>query len=339
MQSTVEWDLQKLVGLLIFKAQKLDLTTKPIFVLLVGLVFLFIWYCYQVGRTDQSHIIMSVGGQTPEGVAFTNGYLVCQSPDISAFSLHRDGLNRKLYSSLQDYAKRYSWAGMGRIHKGIREQSRYLSDRLAIQKPKIFSLPDMPSAPYFPRDAQRHDVEILERNYLIVLSEFENLQRDFSSGSVPKGWTVNATTSGGWYTYYLYNKGNCVPTNCRTCPRTYRILNTLRTFINGNVFGNACFSVLLPGTFLSGDYGPTNARLRCNLGLKIPQGCELVVGGEPQCWSEGCCLLVDDSFLHTTSHNGSFEDGPRVIFMVDLWHPNIAAAERQALDYIFAPGR
>lgn len=36
---------------------------------------------------------------------------------------------------------------------------------------------------------------------------------------------------------------------------------------------------------------------------------------------------------------GSAEDGPRVVFMVDLWHPNVAAAERQALDYIFTPGR
>lgn len=34
---------------------------------------------------------------------------------------------------------------------------------------------------------------------------------------------------------------------------------------------------------------------------------------------------------------GGPEDGQRVIFSVDLWHPNIAAAERQALDYIFSP--
>lgn len=39
-------------------------------------------------------------------------------------------------------------------------------------------------------------------------------------------------------------------------------------------------------------------------GLQTPPQCELVVGGEPQCWSEGHCLLVDDSFLHTVSHNG-----------------------------------
>lgn len=74
-------------------------------------------------------------------------------------------------------------------------------------------------------------------------------------------------------------------------------------------------------------------------GLRVPPSCELVVGGEPQCWSEGSCLLFDDSFLHRAFHEGGAEDGPRVVFMVDLWHPNVAAAERQALDYIFTPSR
>ncbi|KAF2979494.1 hypothetical protein EK904_008604 [Melospiza melodia maxima] len=73
--------------------------------------------------------------------------------------------------------------------------------------------------------------------------------------------------------------------------------------------------------------------------MKTPSNCELVVGGEPQCWAEGRCLLFDDSFLHTAFHEGAPEEGPRVVFMVDLWHPNVAAAERQALDFIFAPGR
>lgn len=39
-------------------------------------------------------------------------------------------------------------------------------------------------------------------------------------------------------------------------------------------------------------------------GLKTPSNCELVVGGEPQCWAEGRCLLFDDSFLHTAFHEG-----------------------------------
>lgn len=43
----------------------------------------------------------------------------------------------------------------------------------------------------------------------------------------------------------------------------------------------------------------------CSLaGLRVPPSCELVVGGEPQCWSEGSCLLFDDSFLHRAFHEG-----------------------------------
>ncbi|XP_006011394.1 aspartate beta-hydroxylase domain-containing protein 2-like [Latimeria chalumnae] len=337
MLDSIEWDLEKLVGLVILKVRNLDLNTKPVVAVLLGVVILFVWYCYRVG-SEQPQALISVSGQAQELPTCPNGYLVCQLPNGTRCP-HRDGSSKRLYQNLQEYAKRYSWSGMGRIHKGIREQTRYLGDRLTIQKPKVFFVPDLPSTPYFPRDAQRHDVEVLERNFPAILSEFENIHRDFGNGSLPKGWTANATGTGAWYTYYLYNKGVCLAPNCRSCPRTYRILSCLRTFINSNVFGNACFSVVSPGTFLPSNYGPTNARLRCHLGLKIPPACELVVGGEPQCWSEGYCLLVDDSFLHTISHNGPPEEGPRVIFMVDLWHPNVAAAERQALDFIFAPGR
>lgn len=47
-------------------------------------------------------------------------------------------------------------------------------------------------------------------------------------------------------------------------------------------------------------------------GLKTPSNCELVVGGEPQCWAEGRCLLFDDSFLHTAFHEGQCSAGPRL---------------------------
>ncbi|MBN3306912.1 SE6L1 protein, partial [Amia calva] len=219
---------------------------------------------------------------------------------------------------------------------------RYLSARPAsIQRPEVFFLPDLPSAPYFSREAQKHDVELLERNYPALLAEFHSVYRPPTGASptTPPGWKANSTPQGQWLTFYLVNQGVSVPQNCRRCPRTYRLLGSLRTFLGNNVFGNACFSLLAPGALISEHYGPTNVRLRCHLGVRVPPGCELVVGGEPQCWAEGNCLLFDDSFLHTAFHDGSAEDGPRVVFMVDLWHPNVAAAERQALDYIFSPGR
>ncbi|XP_069044473.1 aspartate beta-hydroxylase domain-containing protein 2 [Lepisosteus oculatus] len=338
----MQWDLESLVSLLLSRAPAPELGACSLTGLLWALLVLFLWYCYRVGVDGSGREQPVPSSGLPflalEAAAeeeLQAGYL---SPVLShaLFPGQAPGPGRRLYSALQDYAKRYSWAGMGRIHKGLREQGRLLTDRHAIQRPQVFCLPDVPSMPFFPRDAQRHDIEVLEASFPLILSEFRAVhQRGVDS---KLGWTCGGPGQPKGYSLFsLYRKGVCVASNCRACPRTYRALSSLRTFMSANVFGHAAFSLLNAGSSLGGGYGPTNIRLRCHLGLQIPAHCELVVGGEPQCWSEGHCLLVDDSFLHTISHNGSAEDGPRVIFTVDLWHPNVAAAERQALDYIFAP--
>ncbi|CAK7313992.1 Aspartate beta-hydroxylase domain-containing protein 2 [Vulpes lagopus] len=231
------------------------------------LLVLFVWYCYHVGR-EQPRPYASVNAlmQGADANGLQNGFVYCQSPECVRCA-HNEGLNQKLYHNLQEYAKRYSWSGMGRIHKGIREQGRYLNSRPSIQKPEVFFLPDLPTTPYFSRDAQKHDVELLERNFQTILCEFETLYKAFSNCSLPQGWKMNSTPSGEWVTFYLVNQGVCVPRNCRKCPRTYRLLGSLRTCIGNNVFGNACISVLSPGTVITEHYGPTNIRIRCHLGM------------------------------------------------------------------------
>ncbi|KFZ63963.1 Aspartate beta-hydroxylase domain-containing protein 2, partial [Podiceps cristatus] len=190
------------------------------------LLVLFVWYCYHVGR------------EQPRAYATVNALM--QSAEANGM---QNG-----------------------IHKGIREQGRYLNSRPSIQKPEVFFLPDLPTMPYFSRDAQKHDVELLERNFQTILCEFETLYKAFSNCSLPQGWKMNSTPSGEWFTFYLVNQGMCVPRNCRRCPRTYRLLGNLRTCIGNNVFGNACISVLSPGTVIAEHYGPTNIRIRCHLG-------------------------------------------------------------------------
>ncbi|KAL4658346.1 aspartate beta-hydroxylase domain-containing protein 2-like [Arapaima gigas] len=357
-----------------------ELGTQPFSGLLWTLLVLFLWYCYRVGsdppgagrthsgklkgsagracsgannqgsnptvgktaKSKAAGITMETGEEEEEedmDVGRRRGYL---TPVLghALFPPQAPAASRKLYSALQEYAKRYSWVGMGRIHKGLREQASNctlttarLSDHSSIQKPHLFFLPDVPSIPFFPRDAHRHDIEVLEASYPIILSEFQAVYQRGVDAKL--GWTCQSPK--GQAVFLLYSAGVCIAANCRLCPSTYRTLLSLRTFISSNTLGSAGFWVLGSGGSLGGCYGPTNARLRCHLGLQTPAQCELVVGGEPQCWSEGHCLLVDDSFLHTVSHNGTVEDGPRIIFSVDLWHPNVAAAERQALDYIFSP--
>ncbi|XP_054616569.1 aspartate beta-hydroxylase domain-containing protein 2 [Dunckerocampus dactyliophorus] len=333
--------------------------------LLWTLLLLFLWHCYRMG-SDLPLVAHAQGGKAGSrrsasgscaGRKYNDHYKLYNGdpkrPFISmepeedeelgrgyvtpvlshaVFPVHASAGARKLYSALQEYAKRYSWVGMGRIHKGLREQVR-LNDHSTIQKPHLFFLPDVPSVPFFPRDAHRHDIEVLEANYCAILGEFQAVYQRGTDSEV--GWTFMGPK--GQAVFPLYSAGECVAANCRSCPCTYRTLLSLRTFISSNSLGSAGFWLLGPGSTLGSSYGPTNARLRCHLGLQTPPLCELVVGGEPQCWSEGHCLLFDDSFLHTVSHKGPPEAGPRVILSVDLWHPNVAAAERQALDFMFSP--
>ncbi|XP_046904406.1 aspartate beta-hydroxylase domain-containing protein 2 [Hypomesus transpacificus] len=362
----MEWSLERVREMVAGGMQSMRECESSAFGTAMCLLLLFVWYCYRVGRehsssplrggysTEPSRVGGGAGvslspegggrgkGRQVSGVEEQNGFAYCQSTECFRCSHTGEGLNQRLYHSLQDYAKRYTWSGMGRVHKGVRDQGRYLTSRPTIQRPEVFFLPDLPSAPFFSRDAQKHDVELLERSFPALLAEFENIYQHppaRAGSALPPGWKTNTTPHGQWWTFYLVNQGTPLALNARRCPRAWRVLGQLRTFIANNVFGNACFSVLTPGALIAEHYGPTNVRVRCHLGLKVPPTCELVVGGEPQCWSEGSCLLFDDSFLHRAFHEGSPEDGPRVVFMVDLWHPNVAAAERQALDYIFTPGR
>uniref|UniRef100_A0A8C7I8J7 Aspartate beta-hydroxylase domain-containing protein 2 n=1 Tax=Oncorhynchus kisutch TaxID=8019 RepID=A0A8C7I8J7_ONCKI len=348
----MEWSLERVREMVAGGMQSMRDCESSAFGTAMCLLLLFVWYCYRVGREHSSSplrggystepsrvgggggaLISTDGdgrakGRPVSGVEEQNGFAYCQSAESFRCTNTGDGLNQKLYHSLQDYAKRYTWSGMGRVHKGVRDQGRYLTSRPTIQRPEVFFLPDLPSAPFFSRDAQKHDVELLERSFPALLAEFESIYHSppaRAGSSLPLGWKSNSTPHGQWWTFYLLNQGTPLALNARRCPRAWRVLGQLRTFIANNVFGNACFSVLTPGALITEHYGPTNVRLRCHLGLRVPSSCELVVGGEPQCWSEGSCLLFDDSFLHRAFHEGGPEDGPRVVFMVDLWHPNVAA--------------
>ncbi|KAJ7990045.1 hypothetical protein DPEC_G00310780 [Dallia pectoralis] len=311
-----------------------ELWFRPLNGLIWTLLLLFLWYCYRVGsdhpvpgrahpgkhKSSSRRSVLSRTSScaraecsatlkvttsdlwtpciTMETGQEGRGYL---TPVLShaLFPAQTTASGRRLYAALQQYAKRYSWVGTGRIHKALRDQAT-LTDRSSIQRPHLFYLPDVPSIPFFPRDAHRHDIEVLEAHYPIILEEFQAVYK--RGVDLKMGWTGLGPK--GQAVFSLYSAGVCIAENCRSCPRTYRTLLCLRTFISSNSLGAAGFCLLGPGATLGGEYGPTNTRLQCHLGMQTPPQCEMCVGGEPQCWSQGHCLLVDDSFLHTVSHNG-----------------------------------
>lgn len=81
-----------------------------------------------------------------------------------------------------------------------------LDDHSAIQRPHLFFLPDVPSVPFFPRDAHKHDIEVLEANYPAILAEFKAV---YQHGIEPKsGWTCIGPKVFGCK--FLFTKHVCV---------------------------------------------------------------------------------------------------------------------------------
>ena len=96
--------------------------------------------------------------------------------------------------------------------------------------------------------------------------------------------------------------------------------------------GSMEVSILRGGTHLKPHCGPTNHRLRIHLPLLVPTGgshvARIRVGGEVRAWVEGQVLMLDDSFDHEAWNEA---DSARVVLLVDVWHPQLNAAEREAV--------
>lgn len=132
----------------------------------------------------------------------------------------------------------------------------------------------------------------------------------------------NISRSGEWNVLFLYERGRKNEDNCRLCPQTVAVIEANRTVLS--LGGLAYFSMLEPGAQIAPHQGPTNIRLRCHLGIDVPERCGLRVGGVERTWEEGRCLVFDDSFTHEAWNNSA---EPRLVLVVDLWHPGLSHDE------------
>ena len=103
------------------------------------------------------------------------------------------------------------------------------------------------------------------------------------------------------------------------CPHTASTIASRPEF-NTVFLGTSFFSRLLPGTHIEPHCGPSNLRLRCHLGLVVPEGARIRVGTEVRAWEAGRCLVFDDSYEHEVWHEG---EGERIVLICDMWHPDI----------------
>ena len=91
---------------------------------------------------------------------------------------------------------------------------------------------------------------------------------------------------------------------------------------------NAMFSLLAPNTAIPPHVGVNNTRLVCHLPLIVPEGCWFRVGAETRAWHEGEAFVFDDTIEHEALNP---TDQLRIVFIFDVWHPDLSDLEREAV--------
>ena len=131
-----------------------------------------------------------------------------------------------------------------------------------------------------------------------------------------------------WTAIHLWRNGELIEANARHCPRTLKLLESLpQPEVRGSG-PNAMFSLLAPGTAIPPHVGVSNARLVCHLPLVVPEGCWFRVGAETRYWRRGEAFVFDDTIEHEALNPSS---ELRVVFIFDIWHPDLSATERDAV--------
>ncbi|MBE0362179.1 hypothetical protein PULV_a3987 [Pseudoalteromonas ulvae UL12] len=133
-----------------------------------------------------------------------------------------------------------------------------------------------------------------------------------------------------WDALYLFQKGAQVEQAQYQVPVTWDIFqNELRDWHCPLL--EVHFSVLKGGAIIKPHCDLWNFTINLHLAVEIPDNCELVVANEPRNWDEGRCLLFDYSYEHS-AYNHS--DKKRICLLMDIWHPDLSMAEREALTFL-----
>lgn len=210
-------------------------------------------------------------------------------------------------------------SGLDRINRCLRirmgvEQPQYANP---LQRPEFY-IPGLRTAPWYDR-TEFEWAESLERGCPLITRECLELQQSGALEKRPEG------RRGRWATCHLFFMGEKSEELCARCPETTRLIETIPGATSA---GLVYFASLAPGTHLEPHCGPTNARLRCHLGLRVPDGCSIRVGSETRSWQEGKCIVFDDSFEHEVSHVGNES---RFVLVLDIWHPDLSREETIAI--------
>lgn len=126
---------------------------------------------------------------------------------------------------------------------------------------------------------------------------------------------LSITQDDKWKTYWLYVYGRKIEDNCRRCPETTRLVETIPGI------KTAFFSILVPGKHIPEHRGRYTGVLRYHLGLIVPvhkQACRMRLKSEFAHWEEGRSLVFDDTYPHEVWNDTNEE---RAVLLLDFARP------------------
>lgn len=247
----------------------------------------------------------------------------------------------RLGEALEDLSARYGQQELRRISEFLRiNQKREFPPLPPLQKPQLYFFPGLQDRPWYESSdfpTVHSAIETLESNHNDIRQEYLNTVRreDLLSYEQQIPTARKLREAGGetdtllpvdeWGTFSLVLGGTRVPENWARCPKTSAVLEGIKDHLGvGSVF----FSVVGPRSRIPPHHDTMNIRLTVHLGLIIPPDCGMRVGTESRQWEEGKCVLFEDTFEHEVWNDS---DLPRVILMLDIWHPKLTRVEREAI--------
>ena len=256
---------------------------------------------------------------------------------VAFVGTHRKRIFMELLQPLRD---KHGATSLARVEQGL---EIYLGDRPADypdprQFCKFFYVPGLRATPYYERELFPWHAE-LEKHFEVIRAELLNVL-DEPIGVEPflgtndnrllKEHNLLAGTRGEaqWNSFFFHRHGEVFEQNAGRCPRTTEVLASLPlVHIRGHA-PEVLFSILTPGSHILKHHGVTNTRLVTHLPLIIPEDCAISVGGVEHAWREGRCVTFDDTFEHEAWNRS---DKVRAVMILDSWHPDLTAAEREAV--------
>jgi len=198
-----------------------------------------------------------------------------------------------------------------------------------LQHDARFVMPGLSTTPWLDTD----DYEVLTPLVSRLEQEHKQIKAEVNAliknGSAHIGnYQHYLGTQRDWDALYLYKGGQSNDALTELLPTSWDIFqNELSTWHCPLL--EVHYSILKPGAVIKPHCDLWNFTINLHLAVDIPTECSITVANDERHWEEGKCLLFDYSYEHEASNRHPNQH--RICLLMDIWHPNLTAAEKLAL--------